>query len=413
MNAELLSQLMQATVALSLALTLVLLARKPLRHWLGARAAYFVWLLAPMSLLAVLMPAPDKDSGVATLATAVIAVSQPVADAIAPATGSAWPLWLLSTWLLGTMVAILLFSRQQNHFNRRVVRRGHEPFDEVDGHGPAVSGVFWPRIVLPADFRERYSTEEQALVLAHEQAHVSRGDIKAQALTVVLRTVFWFNPLVHLAAARFRFDQELACDATVLALFPDARRTYGEAMLKTQLAELGLPIGCYWQSSHPLRERITMLKSSLPSTRRRQLAQSGLVAACLITAGAVWAAQAPTTATSLASAANDNASVATMPSLTNTTAAQELAPPAYPTAASGETGTVVLKVLVGADGLVKDIKVEKTEVSDALVKAAIKAAYGWKFNPASRSADGKKVDGWVRVPVRFELSDKAAPGAKS
>ena len=27
----------------------------------------------------------------------------------------------------------------------------------------------------------------------------------------------WFNPLVHLAAHRLRTDQELACDATVIA----------------------------------------------------------------------------------------------------------------------------------------------------------------------------------------------------
>ncbi len=411
MNAELLTQLLQATVAFSLALTVALLARNPLRQWLGARAAYFIWLLAPMSLIAVLMPAPARDSSLSTIATSVLALPQPVSDAIAPAASSTLPLWLLSAWLLGTIVVALLFWREQARFNRRVVRLAQRPFDEVDGHGPAVSGFFSPRIVLPSDFRERYNTEEQTLILAHEQAHVSRGDTKAQALAVALRTVFWFNPLVHLAAARFRFDQELACDATVLARFPAARRAYGEAMLKTQLAELGLPIGCYWQSSHPLKERITMLKSSLPSTRRRLLAQTGLVTICLLTACAVWAAQTPMPTPPATS--SDSAAAADAKVVTKITAADVLAPPAYPKGANGESGTVMLKVLVGADGAVKDIKVEKTDLSDTLINAAIKAAYAWKFKPASSASDGKKVESWVRVPVRFEAGDKSSPETKS
>ena len=81
--------------------------------------------------------------------------------------------------------------------------------------------------------------------------------------------MFWFNPLVHLAAARFRFDQELACDAAVIARHPDSRRRYGAAMLKTQRAEFGLPMGCHWQSSHPLKERVAMLKQAPPSRPTR------------------------------------------------------------------------------------------------------------------------------------------------
>ena len=59
-------------------------------------------------------------------------------------------------------------------------------------------------------------------------------------------------------ARELRLDQELACDAQVVAAHPAARRSYAEAMLKTQLAGRPLPLGCYWPApaAHPLVERI-------------------------------------------------------------------------------------------------------------------------------------------------------------
>src|SRR3546814_16727473 len=83
-----------------------------------------------------------------------------------------------------------------------------------------------------------------------------------------LRCVYWFNPLLWIAADRFRRDQELACDATVVARHPHARRAYGEAMVKTQLSAMPAPLACHWFGGHPLKERIAMLKHPLPGTRR-------------------------------------------------------------------------------------------------------------------------------------------------
>jgi beta-lactamase regulating signal transducer with metallopeptidase domain len=122
-------------------------------------------------------------------------------------------------------------------------------------------------------------------------AHLRRGDIHAQLLATGLRCLFWFNPLLHYAARMFRFDQELACDATVLAAFPRGRGRYGSAMLKTQLAGFGLPVGCHWQSSHPLKERIEMLKQPLPARMRKRTGAA--MVAVLMCAGtwAAWAAQ--------------------------------------------------------------------------------------------------------------------------
>ena len=75
----------------------------------------------------------------------------------------------------------------------------------------------YPDEPVPADFAARYSADEQDLIIAHERQHAARHDPAANALLALLQCAFWFNPLMHLAASRFRFDQELACDAAVMA----------------------------------------------------------------------------------------------------------------------------------------------------------------------------------------------------
>jgi hypothetical protein len=143
-------------------------------------------------------------------------------------------------------------------------RRPAAAFDIVDGHGPAVVGWWRSRIVLPEDFRERYTRGERRLVLAHEIAHL-RAATSTRRPSPPRCAACSGSTRCALAAAQFRFDQELACDAAVLDRFPRGRGRYGSAMLKTQLAGFGLPVGCHWQSSHPLKERIEMLKQPLPA----------------------------------------------------------------------------------------------------------------------------------------------------
>jgi pimeloyl-ACP methyl ester carboxylesterase len=64
-------------------------------------------------------------------------------------------------------------------------------------------------------------------------------------------------------------------------------------MLKTQLAPLAAPLACYWpaRSAHPMKQRIAMLKQSLPD-RPRRLMGLALVVGLSLGAGVVaWAAQ--------------------------------------------------------------------------------------------------------------------------
>lgn len=394
MIAEILAHLLQSAITLSLATVLVLLVRKPLRHVLGAHAAYAIWLLIPMAALAVLIPATTSDTVLPAVTSALVAIPHAMTAALAPASGTDTATIAIVLWLLGMCFAAAVFARRQASFNRHVLRRQHRPYDEVIGHGPAIAGVWRPRIILPIDFTLRYTDVEQTLVLAHEQVHLRRGDVHAQMIATALRCAFWFNPLLHFAVTRFRFDQELSCDAAVMKQFPASRRSYGDAMLKTQMAEFGLPVGCHWQSIHPLKERIAMLKKPLPGMLRQTSGFALVVAVILTGSYTAWAAQPATRQ-------YDGNHSPAVPAKTDPSAAGELVPPSYPAgaAARGIGGRVVLRLLVGADGSVKTVKVESSKPSGVFDKVAAAAASTWKFHPGT--SHGMAVEEWVRVPVDF------------
>lgn len=292
--AELLQALLETTLAGSAAILLVLLLRGSLRRVFGAGVGYAAWMLVPLAMLAVLLPAAPAQ----VAALPVLAMQAPVGEWVVQAATRAAPdfkAWMLVAWACGALVGLLLMALQQRRFMRGLGRLrdggdGALVADAVAGL-PAAVGLLRPRIVLPADTLQRYDAAQRGLMLAHERTHIARGDLFANAAVALLRCLYWFNPLVHLAVARFRHDQELACDQQVLRRHPDARRAYGEAMLKTQLAGGLLPFGCHWGQAHPLRERIEMLKQPMHTPRRRMLGAAIAIVLSLATAYAAWAAQ--------------------------------------------------------------------------------------------------------------------------
>ncbi len=411
--------LVDGTLAVTAAVALVLLLRVPLRHAFGARVAYAAWALVPLALAVAALPRPGIGQGLASellaLHPGVLVVAAVDAAPAAAGVTMQWPLLLAGTWLLGTTLCALWFARQQRRFVAGLGRlrrdaRGLWRGDRVPG--PAVVGALRPRIVLPMDFESRLGADEATLVLAHERAHVARGDTRANLLAVALRCLQWFNPLLHWADSHFRLDQELACDAAVLARHPSARRCYAGAMLNVQLAVPGLPVGCHWQSSQSLKERILMLKKSEPRARRRRI---GAVAVCVLvsaTSYGAWAFRPVDTAT-VATLASSQAPVAPVAPADREAGVQKesraLAPPRYPLDAvqSQTSGKVVMRVLVGADGSVKDVVVEESEPAGVFDAASVEAARKWSFNPAIE--DGQPVEGWVRVPVEFSVTEPDEP----
>ncbi|MFO7598639.1 MAG: energy transducer TonB [Candidatus Desulfacyla sp.] len=80
--------------------------------------------------------------------------------------------------------------------------------------------------------------------------------------------------------------------------------------------------------------------------------------------------------------------------------------PEYPRTARrrGYEGTVLLEVLVNSAGKVDELRLEESSGYDILDRSAMKSVRNWVFEPGS--IGDRKVDMWVRVPVRFELKER-------
>lgn len=380
---DILSGLLRANVAGAVAVLAVLALRRPMRAAFGARAAYVLWALPLVAGLASLLPQPARETALSPfVAQAADIAGRAAASALA---GPSTPMWLAAGWLAGALAAGLLLWLRQARFMAEV-RAGRA--------GPAVVGVFAPRIVTPADFARRFGPEEREVILDHEAQHLARGDAAANALAAALACLCWFNPLTHLAVRRMRIDQELACDETVLARTPAARRLYAEVLLKTQLAGQPLPLGCHWPPAavHPLKERIAMLKSSLPAPRRRIAGLALIAALSAAGAAAAWAAQSPVR----------EAPVITQPDWVRRPTAEDVVrfyPPAA--AANRLPGAALIACEVTAAGrLTACAVVGEDPVGAGFGEAALKMSEQFEMKPMSR--DGHPVSGArVRIPIRF------------
>ena len=77
-------------------------------------------------------------------------------------------------------------------------------------------GAIRPVILVPT-YVEDWPAEQRDVVIRHERAHIERRDWLWQGFAQVMTAVFWFHPLVWLAAAQMRQEAEHAADDATLA----------------------------------------------------------------------------------------------------------------------------------------------------------------------------------------------------
>lgn len=296
MSAELMQWTWEATLWASIAIVLVMPMRWLLGRLFGVRVSILAWMLVPLVCAATMLPprtveySVPVEAGIATpvSSTPTDSVTTPTTTRIKPRSGTSV---VATAWTTGALAWLLVFSMRQRALGKRIgIRRcsGRICVSGASKIGPMVVGVFSPRVVLPADFRSRFSRSQQRLVLAHELTHIRRRDPLWNVAAATFQCLMWFNPLVHWAASRFRRDQELACDAAVLESRSGAKREYADALLQLNHSpSFGLPAF----GGHPLTERITMLtRISGHSPNRHRI---GVPVAALLALGigfAAWAA---------------------------------------------------------------------------------------------------------------------------
>ena len=153
-----------------------------------------------------------------------------VASDTAASSLSVWTIlgWV---WLFGVLVLVLytlVSTLRLRHQVREAVRLQGNIYQSEQVASPFVLGILRPKVYLPYHMDSR----EAQHVLAHEQAHLRRGDHFWKPLGFLLLTIHWFNPLMWLSYAMLCRDIELACDEKVIRdLRREERADYMQALV--------------------------------------------------------------------------------------------------------------------------------------------------------------------------------------
>ena len=145
---------------------------------------------------------------------------------------------LLLLWNLGMVVMAVWFIAVNVKLARRL-KKSRTPYDTdsvppvyaAEGlPSPCLFGLFRPSVYLTAQAAE--DPERARQVIAHERTHYRHGDMIWAFLRSIALVVWWFDPLVWLAASLSRQDCELACDeGTIKTLGEEARFDYGRTLI--------------------------------------------------------------------------------------------------------------------------------------------------------------------------------------
>lgn len=290
---ELADLLLRATVWMTIASVLLACLRPLLLRLGGAALAYRSWVLIPLLLLAVVLPLPPLV-GVEGIPLPTLVALPSVAAGVQAFSLDGMSV-LLFAWGAGVAVMLARACIAQRRFVRAMgplQRRDDGSWQATSDPGlPALVGLLRPRVVVGPAFDSMFDARQRALVLRHEHSHRAHGDPWANAALLLLHCLFWFHPLGGWTARRFQRDQELACDARVLADDPAQCRSYAMALLAAQGVP-GVAVACHWRGPSQLKERIAMLKQGKRgwvSTTSGQLLLAGL---CIGAGGIAWAGQA-------------------------------------------------------------------------------------------------------------------------
>ncbi|HET8553595.1 MAG TPA: M56 family metallopeptidase [Rhodanobacteraceae bacterium] len=231
-------------------------------------------------------PAPVTSSVHDIWATQTVTTT-PASDRITHAAPGAathlpWREVLMALWLSGLLVQLTVVARQWQKTRR--IRRTSRPLDDarlqalclrqskqlglrrypalrvsdaIDS--PQVTGLVHPVVLFPA--RQTLAPAEQAMALAHELAHVRRGDLWTGWIPILAQWLFFFHPLVRLAMREYALNREAACDGLALRLPHAVPQAYGRLLLRLGV-EQPMPAGLAGAASpsfQHLKRRLTML----------------------------------------------------------------------------------------------------------------------------------------------------------
>ena len=142
---------------------------------------------------------------------------------------------------------------------------------------PISFGVFNPAVYLPVD-----CDLSNNLILSHEIHHCRNKDGFAQLMMVLVKAIYWFNPLVYLMEIFWVRDREIFCDETVTKGLSD-KNEYMHTLLNAaekMISKRNQFSNGLLDGKNGLKERFTHLASK--RMKRTGTALSAVLAAGII-----------------------------------------------------------------------------------------------------------------------------------
>lgn len=113
---------------------------------------------------------------------------------------------------------------------------------------PLVVGVIRPCILVPRPLSEQPQNIHIKAILAHELAHVSRGDYAWQLIYRIVQALYWYQPLIWLVGRPLSLAREQACDEYAVhavggsGRYASALLAMAEQMVRRRSPSLGLAV---------------------------------------------------------------------------------------------------------------------------------------------------------------------------
>jgi len=263
------------------------------------------WLRTPDAtpVVAEALPLPGEPAEPpASLAETAEESVTPEADS-APADSAivvSWSSVVLICWLCGSLAWWTIAGARLIRFHRllQAARTAPETVQEQARRLAALLGLrrcppvlfvsapltpmLWalglsPRLLVPVELWRRLCVQQQDTLLAHELAHLRRGDHWVRRLEFVVLGLYWWHPVVWWARRRLQEAEEECCDARVIALLPDAASAYASVLVETvaflSQTRAAALLGASGAGQVPLlKRRLTMILTANSSEKSSRVA---------------------------------------------------------------------------------------------------------------------------------------------
>ena len=178
---------------------------------------------------------------------------------------------LLGLWLFGAWAVFTI----RLHRDRRFLGKRGGTCIYVSGavKSPCLAGLI-PAVYLTEDVLQ---TDAAELILSHELTHLRHLDFLWSLCRAVAVSVYWWNPLIWVAAICSKRDAELACDEAVAAKLPEKERL---AYARAILAQAPRKASALSLAGPPIKERILFL------TKKRRTSVLCVILALLLVVSA-------------------------------------------------------------------------------------------------------------------------------